>query len=60
VLGYAWLIKGFIYFIFPRQGLKVMQRVRVERSWYFVVGGIVMIALGGLFLFSLASRGELS
>jgi len=36
------------------------ERVRVDRAWYFVVGGIVIVALGGLFLFSLASRGELS
>ena len=59
VMGYAWVIKGFIYFVLPRHGLKVMQRVRVERAWYFVVGGIVIVALGGLFLYSLASRGEL-
>jgi hypothetical protein len=59
VLGYAWVIKGFIYFVFPQYGLKMMQRVRVERAWYFVVGGIIIVALGGLFLFSLISRGEL-
>jgi hypothetical protein len=38
----------------------VQPRAWVERAWYFVVGGIVIIAVGGLFLFSLASRGELS
>jgi hypothetical protein len=59
VLGYAWVIKGFIYFVFPRHGLKVMAQVRLERAWHFVLGGIVMVALGGLFLFSLISRGEL-
>jgi hypothetical protein len=37
----------------------MMQRVRVERAWYFVVGGFIIVALGGLFLFSLISRGEL-
>jgi hypothetical protein len=31
VMGYAWVIKGFIYFVLPRHGLKMMQRVRVER-----------------------------
>ena len=59
VLGYAWLIKGFIYFVFPRHGLRVMGRVRFERAWHFVLGGIVMVALGGLLLFSLISRGKL-
>jgi uncharacterized protein YjeT (DUF2065 family) len=59
VMGYAWVIKGFIYFVFPRQGLKMMQRVRLERAWYFVFGGIMIVAVGSLLLFSLISRGEL-
>ena len=59
VLGYAWVLKGFIYFVFPRYGLKVMERVRLERAWEFVVAGIAMVALGGLLLFSLISRREL-
>ena len=58
VMGYAWVIKSFIYFAFPRYGLKVMERVSVERAWYFVVGGIFSLALGALFLVSLISRGE--
>jgi len=59
VLGYAWVLKGLMYFVFPRYGLKVMERVRLERAWEFVVAGIVIVALGGLLLFSLISRGEL-
>jgi hypothetical protein len=60
VLGYAWVIKGFIYFVFTRHGLKVMARVRLERAWHFVVAGIVIVALGGLLSFLLISRGELA
>src|SRR4030095_3908129 len=37
VLGYAWVIKGFIYFVFPRHCLKVMERVRLEGSWHFAL-----------------------
>jgi hypothetical protein len=59
VLGYAWVIKGFIYFVFPRHGLKVMERVRLECAGHFFLGGILIVALGGLLLFSLISRGEL-
>jgi hypothetical protein len=33
--------------------------VRLERAWEIVVAGIVIVALGGLLLFSLISRGEL-
>lgn len=59
LLGYGWMIKGFIYFVFPRQGLKVMRHVSVERSWEFVVAGATMIVLAELFLFSLSRRGAL-
>jgi hypothetical protein len=53
-------IKRFYLFRFPRHGLKVMERVRLERAWEFVVAGILIVAVGGLLLFSLVSRGELS
>jgi hypothetical protein len=59
VLRYAWVIKGFIYFVFPRYGLKVMGRVRLEHAWEFVIVGMVLVALGGLLLVSLISKGEL-
>ena len=59
VMGYAWVIKGFIYFVFPRHGLKVMGKVRVDRAWHFVVAGVFIVALGALFLISLINRGEL-
>ena len=32
VLGYAWVfVKSFIYFVFPRHGLKVMERVQPRK-----------------------------
>ena len=57
-MGYALVLKGFIYFVFPKYGLKVLQQVRVERAWHFAAGGVGLTALGGLFLYSLISRGE--
>jgi hypothetical protein len=59
-MGYGWVIKGFIYFVFPGYGLKVMRQVSVERAWYFVAGGVVMVTLGGLLLFSLIRRGAVT
>lgn len=58
-MGYAWVLKGFIYFVFPRQGVKVLQRVKVERAWHFVAGGVLILAIDGLLLYSLISRGAL-
>jgi len=44
MLGYAWVIMRFIYFVFPRHALKVMQRGRVERAWSFVVVGVAIVS----------------
>lgn len=55
LLGYGWILKGFIYFVFPKLGLKTMSRVAPEKSWEFIAGGFVLLGLGGLFLFSLIS-----
>lgn len=56
VMGYVWVLKSFIYFVFPRHGLKVMSRVSLERSWVFIAGGVVLVGTGGLLLFSVISR----
>jgi hypothetical protein len=53
LVGWAQVVKGTIYFLFPGFGLKQMQRVSVERSWYFVPGGAVFIVLAGLLVFHL-------
>ena len=55
ILGYAWVIKSLIYLLFPAYGLKSMSRVSPDNSKGFVVAGIFMVVLGGLFLFSLIS-----
>ena len=59
LLGYGWVIKSLIYFVFPRFELKVMGHISAERSWEFVVAGAVLLALGGSLLFSLISRAAL-
>ena len=56
LLGYAWVLKGFIYFVLPSHGLKSMSRVSLERSWEFVAAGVLILGIGGLLLFSLISK----
>ena len=56
IMGYAWVLKAFIYFVFPQRGLKYMSRVSLERSWEFIVAGVVIISIGSLLLFSLFSK----
>lgn len=48
LVGWAQVVKGMIYFFFPAFGLKQMQRVTLERSWYFIPGGAVFVILAGV------------
>ena len=47
-IGYALVLKGLVYFIFPKHGLKSLSRVSLEKSWEFVAGGVFSIGLSGL------------
>ena len=48
VLGWAYLIKSTLRFCWPAQGLRMMERVSVERAWEFQVAGVVLVLLAGL------------
>ncbi len=56
VMGYGLLLKGFINFVFPKFGLKTLKQVSHEKSWGFVVAGILSVGISLLFLYSLLSR----
>lgn len=48
LLGWGLLIKGLIRFCAPKQGLRMMARVSVERSWEFQIAGALLLVLAGL------------
>lgn len=48
LVGWGLLIKGSIRFCAPKQALRIMARVSVERSWEFQVAGAGLMALAGL------------
>lgn len=56
VMGYGLLLKGFINFVFPKIGLKTLERVSMEKSWEFVAAGFFSVGLSLLLLYSLLSR----
>jgi len=56
LMGWGLVLKGLIYFVFPRHGMKMLARVSIDRSWEFVVAGFFSIAVSGLLLFSLLSK----
>lgn len=48
LLGWAFLIKSLIRFWAPKQALRMMGRVSVERSWEFQVAGAGLMVVAGL------------
>ena len=56
LIGWGLVLKSFIYFVLPRRGMKVLERVSLERSWEFVVAGVFAIGISGLLIFSLLRR----
>lgn len=56
LLGWGWVLKGLLYFIFPRWGLRSMARVSMEKSMGFVAAGIILLMIDGVLVFSLLSR----
>ena len=48
VLGWAFLIKSILRFCLPSHGLRMMERVSVERAWEFQVAGVILVLLAGL------------
>jgi len=53
LIGWSLVLKSSIYVVYPRHGMRMLSIVSLERSWHFVVAGIVSVALGGLILYSL-------
>ena len=53
IIGWGLVIKSTIYFTCPRHGVKMLSMVSLERSWQFVVAGVISVAIGGLILFPL-------
>src|SRR6185295_7091630 len=48
LVGWCLLIKSLLRFCLPKQGLMMMARVSVERSWEVQVAGAALVVLAGL------------
>jgi uncharacterized protein YjeT (DUF2065 family) len=59
LLGYAWTLKGLLYLTVPQIGERALGRVSLTRAWEFAVAGVVLLAIGGVIIYSLAARGLL-
>ena len=48
LVGWCLLIKGLIRFCAPKQALRMIARVSMERSWEFQAAGALLVAFAGL------------
>ena len=48
LVGWCLVIKGLIRLCAPKQALRTIARVSVERSWEFQVAGAALMVLAGL------------
>ena len=55
LVGWALLVKSLIRFCAPKQALRIMSRVSLERSWEFQVAGVGLVALAGLLGYRIVS-----
>jgi uncharacterized protein YjeT (DUF2065 family) len=56
LIGYSLVLKSLIYFLFPKQALKSLARVSLDRSWEFVIAGVASLGISGLLIFSLINE----
>ena len=56
VIGWCLFLKGMIRFCAPKQALRMMARVSVERGWEFQVAGGFLIVLAGIVGFGAYAR----
>ena len=56
LIGWAYILKSLVYFVWPRHGLRMLARVSLERAWEFAAGGVPLAAYGGFLLYT-AFRG---
>ena len=57
--GWGWTIKGLLYLTYPAHGMKMLNRVSIERAWEFVVAGAALVVVAGVIAYSLFARGAL-
>jgi uncharacterized protein YjeT (DUF2065 family) len=56
LVGWCLLIKGLIRFCAPKQAMRMIARVSLERSWEFQVAGVGLVTLAGLIGYGVYTR----
>ena len=51
IIGWGLVVKSTLYFVFPRFGLRMLGTISMERSWHFVVAGVLSVVVSGLIMY---------
>lgn len=46
LIGWGYLVKSFVYALFPAHGLRMLARTSIERAWEFAVAGLLLFGYG--------------
>jgi uncharacterized protein YjeT (DUF2065 family) len=53
IIGWGLVIKSTLYFVYPRQGVRMLGTISMERSWHFVVAGALSVVVAGVIMYPL-------
>ncbi len=56
VLGWGWVLKGFVNFVFPQLAIKGFAMVSLDRAYRFVIAGAVLVGLAVMLGYALVMR----
>ncbi len=56
IMGWGLVIKDLVYLTYPKHGMRMLARVSIERSWGFVVAGVIAVVLGGVIMYPLLGK----
>lgn len=53
IIGWGLVIKSTLYFVCPRQGVRMLGIISLDRTWHFVVAGACSVVLSGVIFYPL-------
>lgn len=56
VVGWAQVVKALVSFVLPQLAMRGLNRVSPERAREFVIGGVVLLGLSGIFWYLVLTR----
>ena len=56
IMGWGYCVKSLIYFVYPKHGLRMLARVKVEKSHEFIAPGVFMVVYACLLVYSIYSK----